>query len=128
MLGSCFMVIVRKIVDNNICLFLNGYGDRAVLFYKYNTLWNNEININYCWFCYDFSLIFKRPVCYTEMTSSLQFTTRVQKSHSQYAIFAHELQGALTLRVGGGSWILHIADRHIIQRQDPYWVNNKTIC
>jgi hypothetical protein len=32
------MAIMRNIVDDNICLLLNGYGDRTLSVYKYNTL------------------------------------------------------------------------------------------
>jgi hypothetical protein len=46
------LIIERKKVHMNMCLILNGYRDRAVWIYKYESIVNGnketEIVVNYC--------------------------------------------------------------------------------
>ena len=78
------LVIVKKSYEHlsNSEWLLTG---RAMWTCKYKSVvnCNKEREINYCWFNFNFNLMFKWQISSAEMTDLLQFTTNVRKSHRQ---------------------------------------------
>ena len=68
-----------------MCLAVNGFRDRAVWVHKYKNIVNGykEWEITYWYLYYNFNLMFRWQICYTENTFYLESTINIQKSYRQ---------------------------------------------
>jgi len=76
---------VKKKFFMIVYLILSGYWDRAVWIYEYRSIVNDnkERRITYCQYYFNFNVMVKWQICYTEVTNLLQFTINVWKTHCQ---------------------------------------------